>query len=638
MDFSALIHSTHIAVVGASRDPNKVGHQVVRNLLKNPHLYIYPVNPNATNILNQPTYPTLQDIPHSVDLVIITIPAPLVEPVIDVCIDKKVSAVILMTAGFAEQGKRGELLQHTIVDKLMQAHITLLGPNTMGYINPYTDMYASFGGEHIQKGNIAVISQSGAMISALFQMYESAHVGVSFAVSVGNKGGITELECLEYAEHDPHTHIIALYVESFAHIRACLETVRRISKTKPVFLLKGGVTSEGIQAAVSHTAALATPQTLLIDASHQFGMVYVHTFEQCVRATIAASKVSFLPEHIAVITNAGGPGVVITDELAQVNLHLTPFSLHTQEALTSTLPHLALHNPLDLLGDATAERFDHALTILSQDHTIDTLVILLTQQSVTDMNTITRILTKPRGKKIVYVALIGGEQLDMYRTQLERAGVLVTSYPNEIVETLDALTRARTYMHRPHDHAQYVPKYHHFPQTFEDLTHMLEACHVYMPNQRIISTQNQISTLSQLSYPLIAKTTNLSLKHKAKLGAVVGNICDLSYARIVFDHLQAWNHPVVFQETIREGREALIGCTKDPQFGWYMAIGIGGSMSDAIADRAYCFLPASRDEFSYTLKKTRLFTLLSPIQTIKLLNVLERLQHVVLSTENLTEL
>ncbi len=639
MDLSALFSSSHIALVGASRDPQKVGHQLLKNLLTNTSLTLYPVNPKSEKILGKTTYPSLTSIQESIDLVIVAVPAPVVESIIDECITKKVRAVVIVTAGFAEDGEQGKLLQARITTMLREAQIPLLGPNTMGFIHPHNNVYASFGAEKVKAGSIAVISQSGAMLSALFQAYDSSHAGVSFAVSIGNKGGLSEIECLEYAEKDPHTKIIAMYLESFADIPHMMQLTKRISRTKPVFLLKGGMTTEGLRAAVSHTAALATPQALLSDASHQAGIVLMDTFEQFVRATIAASQTTFLPEHLMIVTNAGGPAVVMVDEISLAHVPLSTLSSRTLLALKTALPRITPHNPLDLLGDATAHELDEALTILAQDPHIDAIAILITQQSVTDMDEMTRVLTKPRGKKVLFASLIGGEQLESYRNNIAQSGVIVTNYPNEIVETLQALVQAKQYMGRKVTHTIATnTKTHSFPKTYEDIQQLLESYGLQFPKQKIISSLDGVPSLSSLSTPLIAKTTDLELKHKAKLGAVVGNVCDLGYARTVYDHLQTWKHPVVFQEMVTGGREALIGFTNDPQFGWYMAMGIGGGMSDAIADRAYCFLPASQDEMMSALKKTRLSTLLTPIQTLKLVQTLLKLQTCVLSTQDLKEL
>lgn len=639
MDLSALFQSSSIAVVGASRDPQKVGHQLLKSLLKNTSLHLYPVNPKAEKILGKTSYPSLTAIQEHIDLVIIAVPVSVVESIIDECVTKAVKAVVIITAGFAEEGETGKIIQHRITSKLLQANIALLGPNTMGFIDPHKNIYASFGAEHVEKGSIAVISQSGAILSALFQSYTSAHTGVSFAVSMGNKGGLSELECLEYAGQDAHTHSIALYLESFTNLPLFMNIAKQISRCKPIFLLKGGMTHEGERAAISHTAALATPQALLIDATEQSGIVLLDTYEQFVRASIAASQTRYLPEHFIIVTNAGGPAVVTVDEASLAHIPLSVLSSHTAQALAHALPHITPHNPLDLLGDASAKSIDEALTILAHDPQIDAIAVLITQQSVTDMEEVARVLSKPRGKKVRFVSLIGGEQLEPYRKLVAESGAIVTNYPNEIIETLQALMRAKQFLHRPAPTINlHLTQSHPFPKTFEDVQTLLEQYGLTFPRQKIISSKHDVSQLASLSTPLIAKTTDLELKHKAKLGAVIGNVCDLHYAQTVFDHLQTWKHPVVFQEMIAKGREALIGFTQDPQFGWYIAIGIGGSMSDAIADRAYCFLPASEKEVLRTVKKTRLSTILTPVQTMKLVQMLLKLQTCVLSTQDLKEL
>jgi len=646
MDISALFQCRSIAVIGASRDQKKIGHHILKSLQKNSNLELFPINPHASTLLGLRTFASLKELPHPVDVAIIAVPFAAVESIVDECIQTHVKAVIIITSGFAENGKDGKEVQDRITQKLSQANILLLGPNTMGYIAPFDNIYASFGADDVTPGPIAVISQSGAMLSALFQAYASAKTGVSFAVSLGNRAGIDELSLLEHAAKDHHTRVIVLYMESFRNIPVLLSLASRIVKSKPIFLLKGGTTERGISAAVSHTAALATSQALLRDAAQQAGIVIVETFEQLVRASIASAKSAFLPEHLMVVTNAGGPSVVLVDEAVQAEVPLASLSAKTASMLAEQFPTLRPTNPLDLLGDATPEMFDLALNILSHDLTIDALACIVTQQSITDMDGITKVLMKPRGKRLVIACLTGGDQLEPYREKLRHAGVVVTEYPNEVVETMKALVQAQRNMEKTLPYAvlslsssaQPTKTTHTYPETFSDLQTVLESYGLRFPKQVLISDEKDFSELETLSFPLVAKTTDLALKHKAKLGAVIADIHDLGYARVAYNHLKQWNAPVVFQETITNAHEALVGMIRDPQFGWYCAVGLGGSLSDTLADRKYVFLPAQKTVIAYTLSQTKLASLLTKEQTHALVETINTLQHCALETNKLTEL
>ncbi|MFZ2199264.1 MAG: CoA-binding protein, partial [Microgenomates group bacterium] len=312
MGLDILFNAKSFAVVGASSDESKVGHQILKNLTVNKNLTLYPINLKGGTILSLPTYPHLENTPTTPEVAIICVPLTVVEGVIDQCIKVGVGAVVLITSGFAEVGEVGKTLQTTIIKKLSEAGIALLGPNSMGYLVPSQGIYASFGPSDVSPGKVAVISQSGAMLSALFQEYASSSTGVSFALSLGNMTGYDENDALEYAMHDEQTKVIAIYLESLASPQTFLTLAAEISRSKPIFLLKGGTTKEGSQAALSHTAALATSQVLLDSLCLQSGIVQVANFEQLVRASVGASKSHYLPDNLLIVTNAGGPGVVLT--------------------------------------------------------------------------------------------------------------------------------------------------------------------------------------------------------------------------------------------------------------------------------------------------------------------------------------
>lgn len=341
-----------------------------------------------------------------------------------------------------------------------------------------------------------------------------------------------------------------------------------------------------------------------------------------------------------VVTNAGGPSVVLVDEASQAQVSLAKLSTQCKTHLAAEFPNLHIANPLDLLGDASAESFDRVLTILSHDITIDAIACIVTQQSVTDMVAIARVLKKPRGKRLMMVCLVGGDQLEPYRKTLKEHAILVTRYPNEVVETLQALEQARRNM----DKTLAFPAKNNFtqsetfPETFLDLQHLLEKHGLQFPNQTLMKSEGNVTDIKTLKFPLVAKTTDLTLKHKAKLGAVIRGIQDEAQVRQAFIELQQWKYPVIFQETVIGEVEALVGLHKDIQFGWYLAVGLGGSLSDTVADRTYCFLPAQQSMLERTVLRTKLSAALSQEQRAQLVATLDNLQHCALAVQNLTEL
>ncbi|MEI6690367.1 MAG: acetate--CoA ligase family protein [bacterium] len=639
MNLATLIEATSFAVVGASQDERKVGHQILRNLHSNPSFTVYPINPKGGEILGLTVIPSLSELQTPVDVVVIAIPHVGVAAIIDECLQVKPRAVVLITAGFAEDSSAGAILQNEIIGKLDQAGIALLGPNTMGYVVPSKQLYASFGPSEISKGPIALISQSGAILSALFQEYVSAGTGVSFAISLGNRTGITENDALTYAINDPNTSLVVVYLESISNPQEFLNISKNLSIHKPIFLLKGGSTDAGRKAAASHTAALATSQVLLDELCQQAGIVQVDNFEQLVRASEGAAKLTALPENVMIVTNAGGPAVVLTDEISEGKVPLATLSATTMQALAAELPGLKISNPLDLLGDATPTQYKQALDILGNDPAISQLVAVVTQQAVTDLPALTIVLSQPFGKHLLFACLAGGDQMQEYRDKLKQAGILVCRYPNEVAETLSALFQAKTNLSENIELVKVIDVVSKpYPKDFLDVTNLLKECNIQSPKQLLISDNSELPKLQDFKWPLIGKTTNLQLLHKAKLGAVIQDILNLEQATAAFTHLQQWGTQVVFQQKITTGIEVLLGISKDPFWGWYMAIGMGGSLSDTFDDRAYIFLPATPVEIKKALERTKVITLLNPIAIDQLVLAATKLAEYIKAIPNLTEI
>jgi acetyltransferase len=638
MQLDILFNAKSFAVLGASTDESKVGHQILKNLSLNTNLTLYPVNLKGGTILGHQVYTHLSKTPTVPDVVIISIPAQFVDSIIDECIQVKTKAVILISAGFAEMGETGANLQSKIVDKLAAANILLLGPNSMGYLSPHKEIFATFGPGDVNPGSITVISQSGAMLSALFDEYNSSGVGISAAFSLGNRVGIAEHDCLEYALNDDQTKVIAIYLESISDPQKLLSTLVSNKHKKPIYLLKGGTTVEGRVAAVSHTAALATSEVLLSSLCHQTGIVQVANFEQLVRASIAASLSHYLPENVMIVTNAGGPAVVLTDEIASAGIPLHTLSLRTGASLKESLPGLKLGNPLDLLGDATPDSFKHAINTLYADSEIDVVAVIITKQAVTDLDAITAVLSRKKGKHIVFICIAGGDDLEIYRTKLKSAGLIVTRYPNEIAETLNLLYQAKKFDTK--NISLYSPQKLNlsYPVSYLDTLRLLESSGLKTPVAKIINRESELNTLSTLGYPLITKTTNLEIKHKGKIGAIMVDLIGKSECLAAYTKLKQWGSSVVFQEKIKSGHEVLLGAHKDPIWGWYIALGLGGSLSDTYDDRVYIFLPAGEAVIKSALARTKLSSLLNPLQTKLLITGIIKFQNLVLSVPKLTEL
>ena len=629
----ALFHPKSIAVIGVSTDPSKVGHQVFLNLRSYDHP-LYPINPKHKRILGTECYASILDVPEHIDLVIIATPVFTVEALVHECVDKKVKAVIIVTAGFAEQGTQGLHTQERIHSLLAAHHIDLLGPNTLGFINPHNDLNASFAGSHVEKGSIALISQSGAMLSTMFAEFASREVGCSFAASLGNKSSLTELELLDAAAKDPHTKVIALYLESLSQPRRFFEKTKAISKEKPIILLKGGTTSQGQAASLSHTAALATDTTLLKAASKQMGFVMVDTIEQFFELTFFADQLiknrwSF-PQNLMILTNAGGPGVHAADMAETMGIPLATWKKKTKETLARELPTIKANNPMDLLGDATTDEIKLGIELAMEDDGVESLLLILTPQAVTDIPGIAKMLRAQHKSytKPIVVALMAGELYHEALTLLRETGIVASEYVNEAIELfawLSQMYRATTVDRSeqlmkqlaaaPAPTAVTPSKKTLTSGELEEVYLLLEQEGFHLPLSAIAVSEQDVKSIGKLDpdrvFPLIAKTANMRLKHKAVVGGVKKNIQSVDDALAAYTSLKKFSNRVLFQEVIEDATEIIIGGKRDSAFGTFIAVGSGGSLTNIIADRSYVFLPASQRELRKCVQATKIYSVLS---------------------------
>lgn len=658
----SLLNPKSIAIVGVSLEPMKVGHQIFSNLLSFPGK-VFPINPKHTKIAGHTCYPDILSVPDHIDLVVIATPFFTVEDVVHQCIDKKVKAVICITAGFAENGKKGKELQERIAKKLADNHIALLGPNTLGAVNPHEHMNASFAPAQIDKGSIALISQSGALLTTIFSQFSNRGVGCSFAVSLGNGAGVSVNDALRFAADDPHTTVIGVYLESIPNITEFFTLTKEISKTKPVLLLKGGTTDAGQHASLSHTAALATDSTLLSAGQYQYGFCMVDTIEQWFETLFFLDKhgTDHFPSNLMILTNAGGPGVNSVDLASKSGLNLAKWHHHTIETFAREIPRVHPSNPTDLLGDAGVRDIQVALELAQEDPLIESVLLIITPQAVTDIPGIVRLLIERSHKKTkpFIVAPMIGEEYRREINKLRDCGITTVEYANEGVEIFTYVDRVRRaflidrseklmrniHQFQAEETKAVEPSRKRFAlQTnkLEEVYLLLEDYGFTLPHCAIVTHSSQLDDLDKLDpsrvYPLIAKTANLNLKHKAVLGAVVKDIQNKEDAVNAYEQLKRFGEKALFQEVIEDAQEVIVGGRKDPVYGTFIAVGTGGSLTNIIADRQYIFLPASQREIRDTLKRTKLITLLTPEQQALVLNCLEQFATVLLEHPEIGEL
>jgi acyl-CoA synthetase (NDP forming) len=662
-----------VAVIGASTNKQKVGYQILNNLIKAERnesrsakkRAIYPINPTSHSILGLKTHQSISQITDEIDMVVIVTPVGTVLSLVNEIIErnrllaqtKRVKSVIIISAGFAEIDKEGRELQNLVTTKLLLANIRLLGPNTLGLIHTGYALNASFAQLDIPEGNLAVISQSGAMLTSLFNALHSRQAGVSFAISLGNKADINENDCLQYALQDTQTAAVIMYIESFSHLPTFFELVSQLRRVKPVIVLKGGTSSRGQVASSSHTAALATNQALLQSASAQFGFTLVENMEELMNVAFYLAHHKHLPTNTMVITNAGGPAVNTVDELQKTQVPLARWSRSAAENLEHLLPKSKAANPMDLLGDADPQRFKSAIEVAQRDPDIDSITIIITPQAVTDVPGIVEQILAIRGKKPLFVALMGGDHLETQRQKLRQRHIICSPFANDIVDMLSVLNRAakhaflpyRYVLSRPHTPTslsdrlegpqlrQTMIKQHGLPEhlilqpNLRATFSLLKKNHFRLPKYWIIS-RAEFSELKDLPYPLFVKTANLSIIHKKSVGAVFGIVNNANEAKQAYYSMSKFGNDVLYQELLDIDHELLVGIENDPQFGLYLTVGLGGSYTNLLADRAYCFLPAPRSVIQRAWKETKAAQVFADNEELTegIIDELDRLQKLIM--------
>ena len=435
-----------IAVAGASRNPQKLGYVMLDNLLrarfKGP---IYPVNPNAESVLGLPAYARIDDIPERVDLAILTVPASAVLQVVDECARKGVRAAVVITAGFRETGAAGAMREREIVERARAGGVRIVGPNSVGVINTFANLNATFAETAPFSYEIAVISQSGAIATAILDWARAIGVGFSKFVSLGNMADVNEVDMIEFLADDPQTKLIVGYLEGFTDGRRFMEVAGALTPHKPFVAMKVGRSAAGARAASSHTGSLASSDAVVDAAFRQAGVIRAYTMDELFDYTLAFSYLR--PprgNRIAIVTNAGGPGVMAADAIERYGLKLAKLSPVSSDRLAEGLPSAASSaNPIDVLGDAPADRYQFAIQLALDDPQVDGVIALLTPQAVTEPERTSRVITHLAriSEKPIMGVYMGGDAVARGRLMLDASHVPAYHYPERAVRAMAALER-----------------------------------------------------------------------------------------------------------------------------------------------------------------------------------------------------
>jgi len=633
-----------VAVIGASREPGKVGHDVLQNLVQ--HGFrgsIYPVNPKASEILGLPCYPSVREVPGEVDLAVVVVPARVTLQVIQDCAAKKVPAVIVISTGFKESGRQGAELERALVRTARQNGMRLLGPNCLGLINTAAALNASFAAGMPERGNIAFLSQSGAFGTAILDWAIGTSIGFSKFVSVGNKADVDETDLLEAIGADSDSSVILGYVESIQDGAAFMRVAREVSRKKPVVFMKSGGTSAGARAASSHTGALAGSDRAYDAAFRQSGVLRARQVADLFDWGLAFScQGGIAGPNVAIVTNAGGPGIIATDAVERSTLRMASLGREAVDALHAALPPAAnVYNPVDVLGDARAERYGTAIRIVLADPQVHGALIILTPQAMTEPLATARLIAEAASgtEKPVLACFMGGTRTAEAARYLLEHRVPCYEFPERAVAAMDALHRHRLWVdssrgEAPHfedvDRGKVEEAFRKMRSSGRlqlgerEAREVVAAYGFRVPRSRLVSGPEQAAQAAvELGLPVVMKIASPDILHKSDVGGVrVGleseqEVEDAYLAmmeRVRHRMPQAEVRGVLVQEMVRAQREVILGVTRDPQFGPMLMFGLGGIYVEALRDVSFRIAPLTREEAEAMVREIRSYALLRGVR------------------------
>lgn len=670
-NLDAIFAPKSIAVVGASTTPGKVGYDIFANILKGGYQGIlYPVNPRSKSIMSVRSYPNIKDIPDPVDLGILIVPPKAALQTVKDGIEKGLKGVVIVSAGFREVGEEGRQIEERIVEMCAEAGIRLVGPNCLGVINPTSSvrMNASFSNRMPRTGNVSFISQSGALCASVLDFAADKDFGFSKFISIGNKADVDELDLLRYFHQDPDTEVIMMYMEELKKGEGFIEAVKEITsgdRPTPILVIKSGRTLAGAKAAASHTGALAGSEAIYDAIFEQSGIIRVDSINDLFdfASTFAYKNETTLGKfrrkvpdgnRVAIVTNAGGPGIVATDMTVSSGLQLAEFKQETIDTLASYLPATAnLHNPVDVIGDAAQDRYEHALRAVIRDENVDGAVVILTPQSMTNaLGTAEAVVNiARRTHKPIICSFMGVVDVSLGMKHLQENGIPVFRFPESSARAFGILYRYSQWLNRQ-QLAQFRLE-HDVEGARAIIAGCLERgqtrlgeldglgllkCYGFsvLPTELATNENEAADIAERIGFPVVMKIVSPQILHKSDAGGVKVGVKTADEARAAFPEIvnNARNYApdadiqgVLIQQLAPKGREVILGCNRYPNFGPLIMFGMGGIFVEVFKDVSFRLAPIGRNEARRMIRKIKGIKMLEAFrgQPAADMDILERL-------------
>lgn len=641
-----LFHPKTIAVIGAKDAPGSVGFTLMNNLM-NPlyHGHVYPVNPKRAYVCGLPSYSSIKAIPHPVDLALLVTPAATVPQLVKECVEAGVKSAIIISAGFKELGEKGLKLEEEILKHARGASMPIIGPNCIGVMNPIFGLNATFAPGMALPGHIAFISQSGAMCTAVLDWSYTQKVGFSAFVSIGSMADVNWGDLIDYLGSDPNTHSLLLYMETIGDARAFMTAAREVALEKPIIVIKAGRSEAAAKAAASHTGSLAGSDEVFDAALERIGVLRVDSIEELFSMTSVLSRQP-LPKgpRLTIVTNAGGPAVLATDAASINQAELTKLSDEIVKKLDEVLPSAWSHsNPVDILGDATPERYQTSLKILIDDPNTDGILTILSPQDMTDPTATAKMVAQlpQNASKTMLASWMGGQMVAEGRDLLSKAKIPVFDFPDNAAKAFSMMWRYHTNLRALYE----TPVINHLEGVSVDAL-QASRCVAQLLSQaerekreiltefeskQILeqygipvvktfvakSSEEAVTRAQEIGFPIVLKLFSETITHKTDVGGVKLNLKtaqDISKAyeeiytsvsqKVGSAHFQG----VTVQKMIKHtGYELILGSTTDAQFGPVLLFGMGGQLVEVFKDRALAIPPLSRNLARQLMQKTKIY-------------------------------
>ncbi|MEN3014382.1 MAG: acetate--CoA ligase family protein [Endomicrobiia bacterium] len=641
---NSIFNPRSVAIIGASRDEKKVGHAILKNLISSGYRgKIYPVNPQAEEILGIRCYKSLKEINMPVELVVVCVPPAFTLQVIKEAIDIQVKAAVIITAGFKETGPEGAKLEEEI-KKIAKDKIKIVGPNCLGVINTSNGLNATFASITPPGGRVSLFSQSGALGAVILELSYSKNIGIAKFISLGNKMDVTEIDCLEYFMKDPDTDVILGYIEDVTDGKKFLEVAKKLTKIKPVILIKAGGTKYGARAASSHTGALAGSDVAFDTASKQAGLIRAKGIDEFFFYGIGLAKKKLLDgNRLLIITNAGGPGILAADACEKNGFELPVLSKETIEALKEKLPkNASLYNPVDIIGDADAERYKFVLEKVINEENIDGIMIILTAQAMTEVEKVAEIIIEKDRKtsKPIFCCFMGDIKVKKAYEMFQANNIPAFPYPEATVSVFKKLYDFSRWKKRPLQEpidefgdikkeeaymlmSKFISKKNF--QIKDSLAMEFLSCYgLKFPKRGFAKTpQEAVEVAKQIGYPVVMKVSSPEILHKTEVGGVKLNLkndeeVEKAFLEITINAKKAM-HDVFIEgvniyQMVKAHRELIVGASYDRTFGHMIAVGLGGIYVEVLNDISFRIVPISKTEAYEMISELKAYKILKGIR------------------------